>query len=127
MAEDGSIRDYRDVVAWQRAIDLAVMISGICDRLPRKEWELASQMRRAALSVHSNIAEGNGRGSVADYLRHLYMSRASLNEIESDLHDIQRNYGSRLDARRALDSAVGVRKPLFGLIKSLRRKNEEGQ
>jgi hypothetical protein len=63
MAEDGSIRDYRDIVAWQRAIDLAVMISGICDRLPRKEWELASQVRRAALSVHSNIAEGNGRGS----------------------------------------------------------------
>jgi four helix bundle protein len=125
MGEDGAIRDYRDIVAWQRAINLAVMISGICDRLPRKEWELASQMRRAALSVHSNIAEGNGRGSVADYLRHLYVSRASLNELESDLHYVDRSYGSRLDARRALDSAVGVRKPLFGLIRSLRRKKEQ--
>jgi four helix bundle protein len=127
MGEDGPVRDYRDIVAWQRAINLAVMISGICDRLPRREWELASQMRRAALSNHSNIAEGNGRGSVADYLRHLYMSRASLKELESDLHYVDRSYGSRLDAKSALDSAVGVRKPLFGLIKSLRRKNEEEQ
>jgi four helix bundle protein len=83
-------------------------------------------MPRAALSVHSNIAEGNGRGSVADYLRHLYMSRSSLNELESDLHYIHRSYRTRLDAREALDSAVGVRKPPFGLIKRLRgKKNEE--
>ena len=82
-------------------------------------------MRRAAISVHSNIAEGNGRGTLADYLRHLYMSRASLNELESDLHYVDRSYGSRIDARNALESAVGVRKPLSGLIKRLREKNGE--
>ena len=77
--------------------------------------------------MHSNIAEGNGRGSTADYLRHLYMSRASLNELESDLHYIGRNYGTRLDPREPMDFAVSVRKPLHGLIKSLQRKNEGEQ
>jgi four helix bundle protein len=119
------IRDYRDIVAWQRAIELAVAVRALCDKLPRTEWEIASQMRRAAISVHSNIAEGNGRGSLADYLRHLYMSRASLNELESDLYYIDRSYGSRLDTQKVLDHAIGVRKPLYGLIKKLQDKNAE--
>jgi four helix bundle protein len=122
MAAGEPIRDYRDLVAWQRAIELAVEISSICDRLPRKEWDLASQMRRAANSVHSSIAEGNGRGSTTDYLRLLYVSRGSLNELESDLHYIDRNYSTRVDTRKALDLSVSVRKPLFGLIKSLQGK-----
>ena len=42
MSFDGPIRDYRDIVAWQRAIDLAVVVGALCDKLPRKEWELAS-------------------------------------------------------------------------------------
>jgi four helix bundle protein len=67
----------RDIVAWQRAVDLAVLIGALCDRLPRREWELASQMRRAATSVHSNIAEGNGRGSTSDYLRRTFAGRYS--------------------------------------------------
>lgn len=86
------IRDYRDLVAWQRAMDLAVLVDEICDRLPRKAWKLAAQMQSAANSVHSNIAEGNGRFSTPDYLRHLSMSNASLNELESDLHFLTRRY-----------------------------------
>lgn len=60
------IRDYRDLIAWQRAIELAVAIGEICDKLPRKEWELVSQMRRSATSVHNNIAEGNGRNTLTE-------------------------------------------------------------
>jgi four helix bundle protein len=119
------IRDYRDIVAWQRAMDLAVSVDVICDRLPRKSWELASQMRRAANSVHSCIAEGNGRFSTADYLRHLAMSNASLNELESDLFFLERRE-TQLDAvRQALQLSVEVRRPLWGLIKALRRKGNE--
>jgi four helix bundle protein len=116
------IREYRDIVAWQRAIDLALAVNAICDS--RRDWELASQMRRAAHSVHSNIAEGNGRGSLADYLRHLFISRASLNELESDLHFLIRRYGERCKASEALKLALSVRRPLLGLIRELRKKRE---
>lgn len=116
------IRDFRDLVAWQRAIDLAVLVRNIVRKLPRDEWELASQMRRAANSVHANIAEGNGRASVADYLRGLYMSRSSLNELESDLLYIRRCYSDRIDAGSALEMAMNTRRPLFGLIRELEKK-----
>ncbi|HEU4993300.1 MAG TPA: four helix bundle protein [Gemmatimonadaceae bacterium] len=84
-------------------------------------------MVRAANSVHSNIAEGNGRASVNDYLRHLSMSSASLNELGSDLHFLSRKYGERLGAGKALNLVVETRKPLLGLIKSLRRKRDENE
>lgn len=79
-------------------------------------------MRAAANSVHSNIAEGNGRFSTPDYLRHLSISNASLNELESDLHFVTRKYPRIDDASRALTDATTVRRPLWGLIKALRRK-----
>jgi len=118
----GPIRDYRDIVAWQRAIDLALLVDTICDRLPRSAWKLAAQMRDSANSVHRNIAEGNGRFSTADYLRHLSISNGSLNELESDLHFVTRKYPRIDDAERALTDATSVRRPLWGLIKALRRK-----
>lgn len=118
------VRDFRDLVAWQRALELAVVVRDVCRQLPRDEWEVASQMRRAATSVHSNIAEGNGRASLADYLRGLYMSRASLNELESDLMYVRRCYSDRIDAQPAIDLAVNTRRPLFGLIRELEQKRE---
>lgn len=116
------IRDYRDLVAWQRAIELAVAIGEICDQLPRAEWELASQMRRSATSVHSSIAEGNGRPTLPGYLQSLGTSRSELNELESDLHYLVRRYGARTHAQEALNVALSVRRPLLGHIRSLRRK-----
>lgn len=116
------IRDFRDLVAWQRAIDLAVLVNAICKRLPRHEWELKSQMRRAANSVHSNIAEGNGRSTTADYLRCLYVSRSELNELESDLLYVSRCYRESIETREALDLTVGTRRPLAGLIRTLEKK-----
>ena len=120
-----SIRDYRDLVAWQRAIELAVAIGEICDKLPRGEWELASQMRRSATSVHSSIAEGNGRPTLPGYLQSLGTSRSELNELESNLHYLVRRYGARTNAQEALKVALSVRRPLLGLIRSLRRKRGE--
>jgi four helix bundle protein len=118
----GDINDFRDLVAWRRAMDLAVMVNGICRALPRHEWELKSQMRRAANSVHSNIAEGNGRSSTADYLRCLYLSRSELNDLESDLLYVQRCYNSTIATEQALELTVNTRRPLAGLIKALEKK-----
>jgi four helix bundle protein len=116
------IRDSRDLVAWQQAIELALACDLVCDALPRRAWHLASQMRRAANSIHSSIAEGNGRPSTADYLRHLGMSNASLRELESDLHFIRRRYPNLPGIREALVGVPRVSKTLSGLVRSLRRK-----
>lgn len=94
------IRDYRDLVAWQQAIELGVDVEVVCDALPRKHWSLASQLRRAANGVHSNIAEGNGRPSSGDYLRMLGLAKSSPNEIESDLHFIARKFPNLVAWRR---------------------------
>jgi len=72
--------------------------------------------------VHSNIAEGNGRPTTPDYLRHLGISRASLNEVRNHLHFIARKHPDAHGLAAAEERVVDVARPLSGLIKSLKRK-----
>ena len=89
MAEPGvaevPIRSYRDLRVWQRAMDLADATYRTTERFPADErYGLVTQMRRAAVSVASNIAEGHAR-SRKEYLRYLLVSNGSLREIETQL------------------------------------------
>ena len=118
----GPIRDYRDLVAWHQAIELAVECRAVAKRLPRSEWELASQLRRASTSVHLNIAEGNGRPTLVDYVKYLGNAQSSLNEVDSALRFTARICPGMTEARTALKRVVCVAKPLAGLKKSLERK-----
>ena len=80
------IRSYKDLAVWQRAIELLVAVNRVVRRIPLPErYDFGGQMRRAALSVSANIAEGFGRDHLGDYLRSLPAARGSLFEIESDL------------------------------------------
>jgi four helix bundle protein len=80
------IRSYQDLIVWQKAIQLLVAVNRIIRRIPTPErYDFARQMRRAALSVSANIAEGFGRDHLGDFLRHLSIARASVMEVESDL------------------------------------------
>ena len=112
-------RDYRDLIAWQQAMELAVECEHLCGRLPPRASSVASQIRRSATSIPANIAEGNGRFSRADYLRHLSIAHGSLKELESHLHYISRVYrpGAEVDAAVSLSRNVG--RLLGGLIRSL--------
>ena len=118
------IRDYRDLLAWQRAMDLALMCETVCEALPETAKHIALQVRRAANSVHANIAEGNGRFSRAEYLRHLAIANGSLRELESHLHFISRLHGNIGDVSRALACATLTAKLLAGLTRSLRPKTQ---
>lgn len=119
------IRDYRDLICWQQAIELALACDKVADALPRKAWRTAQQLRDAAESVHLNIAEGNGRPTLRDYLKSLGIADASLNEVQSNLHAISRRFPRVRDTPFALKLTVRVAKPLAGLTKSLRRKMDE--
>ena len=118
------IRDYRDLIAWQQAIELALACDKVADALPRKAWKTAQQLRDAAESVHLNIAEGNGRPTTADYLKSLGIADSSLNEVQSNLYAVSRRFPGISDTPHALKLTVRVAKPLGGLIKALRRKRD---
>lgn len=77
---------YRDLIAWQKAKALALEIYICTRRFPKDEmYGLTQQVRRAAISVPSNIAEGKGRHSHKDLVRFLYQARGSLLELETQL------------------------------------------
>jgi four helix bundle protein len=76
------VRDYRGLAVWQRAMELVVECYSLAERLPRHQrYELAAQLRRAAVSVVANIAEGNGRFHRREYVHHLSIARGSLLEL----------------------------------------------
>ena len=79
------VRSYRDLRVWQQAMDLAEATYRATEQFPEDErYGLVTQLRRATVSVASNIAEGHAR-STGDYLRHLLISNGSLTEIETQL------------------------------------------
>ena len=78
------IQDFRDLEVWQRSMDLGVEVYGISRRFPREErFELTTQLRKAVVSISSNIAEGSGRATTKELLYFLSISRGSLRETES--------------------------------------------
>jgi len=80
------IKCYRDLIAWQKAMDLSAAVYESTKQFPQTEmFGLTQQMRRCSVSVASNIAEGWGRGSTGDYVRFLRMARGSLCELETQL------------------------------------------
>lgn len=82
----GVVRTFRDLIAWQKAMNLARMVYKATDVMPTAErFGLTNQMRRAAVSLPSNIAEGHGRQGRADYLKHLRIARGSLAELSTQL------------------------------------------
>ena len=86
VASRSPVRDYRDLDVWKRSIGLAKAVYVVAGSLPGLElYGLAAQLRRAAVSVPTNIAEGYGRQSTGDYRRHLSIARGSLMELDTQL------------------------------------------
>ena len=80
------VKSYRDLLVWQRSIQLSVAVYRLTSGFPREEiYGLTSQARRAAVSVASNIAEGYGRGSKGEYKNFLGVARGSALEIQTQL------------------------------------------
>lgn len=79
-------RNYRDLIVWQKSMDLVEEIYRLTKLLPKEEiFGISNQLRRAAISVPSNIAEGNGRNSLKEYARFLSIARGSKAETETQL------------------------------------------
>ncbi len=113
------IDSYRDLIAWQRGIDFVEHVYRQTGDLPKDErFGLVAQMRRSAVSVPSNIAEGWGRGTRNDYVRFLRTARGSLFELSTQA-EICKRLRFAGDWDHIMDTADEVRRILHGLIRSL--------
>jgi len=121
-----TIRNYRDLVAWQKAMALAESIYKTTQQLPREErYGLVSQMRRAAVSIPSNIAEGEGRGDDGNLLLSLRISYGSLRELETQTLLAQRlRLLKEADTKPVFDQCHEVGRILNGLMKTVRTRIE---
>ena len=112
---------FRDLRVWRDAMNLTTNVYRLTSRFPKHElYGLSQQIRRAAVSVPSNIAEGKGRYSDRDFVRFLLVARGSLLELETQLIIAQQlRYLSQEDADWLLGMAEGVGRALSGLINSM--------
>jgi len=113
-----AIRSYRDLRAWQRAMDLVVVVYQLVRRLPADErFGLRDQVRRCAVSIPCNLAEGHARGSRGDFVRFIRISLGSLAELETQLEVIRR---MQMVDHRQVDEAVGLAAEVGRMLTRLR-------
>lgn len=113
---------YRDLKVWQYSMKMVVAVYRLTARLPREEtYGLISQMRRAAVSVPSNIAEGKGRFTDRDRAHFYLQARGSLLELETQILIARElNYASVTESERLLESAEEIGRMLNGLVQAIR-------
>ena len=118
------LKDYKDLQVWQKSYKLCLKNYGIAAQFPHEErYGLASQIKRSAVSIPSNIAEGYGRKTTADYIRMLYIAYGSVCELETqillagDLGFIEKGEVDPL-----LSDIAEIERMLKALIKSLEQK-----
>jgi len=116
---------YEDLEAWQLAMDLVESVYRHTEEFPRQEsYGLTSQLRRAAVSVPSNIAEGKGRSSDRELLQSLNHARGSLYEVQTQLKIARRLQYVSAESADQLDSrAAEVGRLLNGLIRAFRARS----
>ncbi|MEZ6023096.1 MAG: four helix bundle protein [Hyphomonadaceae bacterium] len=115
------IRSHRDLIAWQRSMDLVVALYAVTAHWPKEElYGLTSQARRAAVSVPANIAEGYGRENRGSYVHHLKIAQGSLKELETHIEIARRlDLVGEQRCEELLGAADAVGRLLHKLIRSL--------
>ena len=118
------IQSYRELDVWQKSMNLVEICYKITNEFPKEElYSLTNQIRRAAVSVPSNIAEGQSRWSTKEFLRFLSIAKGSLSELETQLILAQRlNYISEEKLNEILELTDEIGKMISGLRKSLIKK-----
>ncbi len=115
-------QNYRDLIAWQKAMDLVEWVYEATRGWPNEDlYGLTSQVRRAAVSIPSNVAEGQGRVSPKEFAHHLSIAHGSLREVETQLLIAHRlKYMDQSTLQRLMQQASEVGRLLQGLLRSMR-------
>jgi four helix bundle protein len=115
------VQSYRDLLVWQRSIQLSVAVYEFTRHFPAEElYGLRSQLRRASVSVASNIAEGSGRRSTGEYVQFLGLSRGSNYEVQTQLVIAREmEFGAETDRATCVRLSIEVEKMLNAFMGSL--------
>jgi four helix bundle protein len=118
------VRSFRDLAVWQKSMQMAVAVYRLTQEFPREEtYGLTSQMRRSAISIPSNIAEGHGRLGSNEYRQFLGIARGSNFELQTQL-ELARMLGKGdpniLQEAEGLSHEVG--KMIFGILEAIKDK-----
>ena len=121
-------KGYQDLLVWQRALVLSESTYRVTTRLPDHErYGLSSQMRRAAVAIPANIAEGQGRNTCRAFLNHLSIARGSLHELETHVILASKlQYIANEEKQLLLTQTGEVGRLLNGLINALRQRATAG-
>lgn len=120
------LKHFKELKVWQKSYKLCLEIYRITLSLPKEEkYVLSSQMRKSALSIPSNIAEGYGRKTRADYIRILYIAYGSVCELDTQIHlagDLHYIQGRKIDRIKEQISEIGIM--LRALLRALENKHK---
>jgi four helix bundle protein len=118
------VSHFRELHVWQRGMDVVETVYRVSAAFPKSElYGLTGQVRRAAVSVPSNIAEGHTRASTKEYLNHVSMAQASLAEVETQLEIASRlGYLTSTDLSAVLEQASVLGKQLYALRDALAKR-----
>ena len=117
------LKTHKDLDAWKRSLDLVEVVYKVTKEFPQEElYGLTNQLRRAAVSIPSNIAEGAARGSKKEFIQFLHIALGSLSEVETQV-TIAKRLGYLRDVGNIEEQIQTVRKLILGLVRYLRREN----
>jgi len=116
------IESYKDLIVWQKSMDLAELVYSVTEALPASEnFGIKSQIRRAVVSIPSNIAEGYGRQSTGSYKQFLMIARGSLLELETQIElCVRLKYFEKDIAFKVESSIIEISKMLTSLINKIK-------
>ena len=117
------MHNYQKLTVWQKSVDLAVEMYTLTKKFPPEErFGLVSQIRKCAVSIASNIAEGSGRNTPGEFIHFIGISEGSVNELETQLIISQKlGFITNAELDKSSSSISEIRKMLFSLKKSLRK------
>ena len=120
------LRSFRELTVWQKSMYLATSVYRLTQGFPREEtYGLSSQLRRAAVSIPSNVAEGNGRSGIGEYKQFLWIARGSNFELQTQLEiarTLHMGDPKLLQECESLSQEVG--KMIYALLGKLRTKGQ---
>ena len=121
------VNHYRDLLVWQKSMDIVVRCYRLSSIFPGEErYGLTSQLRRAAVTVPANIAEGHGRSATKPFLNHLSIAMGSLKELETHILIAEKlGYVTETQISKLMEDCMEVGKMLNGLSRSLTEQSED--
>lgn len=120
----GELKTHKDLDVWKESIDLAKDMYKLTGQFPKEElYNLTSQIRRCAVSIPSNIAEGAARKSKKEFINFLYVALGSCAELETQLI-ISKELGFIVDETVTFENIEKIKRKILGLIRYLKNKSE---